>query len=87
VSGIGGSDLTPALERLAADAAVEAAVVITDGAIKYPREAMPYAVLWALTTTSLDFEPAYGQVVEAVPAPRRAGRGRARRRRNLVRPQ
>ena len=48
---------------------------------------MPYAVLWALTTTNPDFEPAYGQVVEAVPAPRRAGRGRARRHRNLVRVQ
>jgi predicted metal-dependent peptidase len=65
VSGYGGSDLTPAMERLAADPQVRAAAIITDGDVQYPAEPMPYAVLWVLPPgRSAAFQPLYGRVVE-----------------------
>lgn len=67
ISGYGGSDLTPALEALAGDARVSAAIVITDGDISYPAEPMPYAVLWALPKPSATFQPGYGRVVTMQP--------------------
>jgi predicted metal-dependent peptidase len=63
VSGYGGSDLTPALTALAEDPRVTAAVVITDGDISYPREPVPYAVLWALPHSKAAFQPPYGRVI------------------------
>jgi len=64
VSGYGGSDLTPAMERLAADPQVRAAAIITDGDIQFPAEPMPYAVLWVLPPThSAGFQPGYGRIV------------------------
>jgi predicted metal-dependent peptidase len=63
LAGFGGSDLSAALNRLADDPEVEAAVVITDGEIDYPAEPMPYAVLWALTAPADDFDPPYGRVI------------------------
>jgi predicted metal-dependent peptidase len=64
VTGYGGSDLTPAMERLAADAQVRAAAIITDGDIQYPADPMPYAVLWVLPPGgSAAFHPPYGRVV------------------------
>jgi predicted metal-dependent peptidase len=63
VSGYGGSDLTPAMLALAEDHRVTAAVVITDGDIGYPSEAVPYAVLWALPRNSASFQPPYGRVI------------------------
>lgn len=64
VSGYGGSDLTPAMERLAADPQVRAAAIITDGEIQFPPEPMPYAVLWVLPPgRSAAFHPDYGRVV------------------------
>ena len=63
ISGYGGSDLTPALDAMAEDPRVSAAIVITDGDITYPNEAVPYAVLWALPKASSSFQPAYGRVV------------------------
>jgi predicted metal-dependent peptidase len=63
VSGYGGSDLTPALLTLAEDARVTAAVVITDGDIGYPREPVPYAVIWALPRSSTSFHPRYGRII------------------------
>jgi predicted metal-dependent peptidase len=64
VMGYGGSDLTPAMERLAADPQVTAAAIITDGDIQFPPEAMPYAVLWVLPPgRSAAFSPSYGRVV------------------------
>jgi predicted metal-dependent peptidase len=64
VTGYGGSDLTPAMELLAADPQVRAAAIITDGEIQFPPDPMPYAVLWVLPQTgSAAFHPAYGRVV------------------------
>ena len=64
VSGYGGSDLTPAMERLAADPQVRAAAIITDGEIQFPPDPMPYAVLWVLPPgRSAAFHPSYGRVV------------------------
>ena len=61
VAGFGGSDMSPAMWRLAQDPEVESAIVITDGYIGYPETPMPYSVLWA--TTAPHFRPLYGQVV------------------------
>lgn len=63
VTGYGGSDMSPALARLARDPEVAAAVVITDGHISYPPHPMPCAVLWALTDPNEDFAPPYGRVI------------------------
>jgi predicted metal-dependent peptidase len=64
VSGYGGSDLTPAMDRLAADPQVRAAAIITDGEIQFPPDPMPYAVLWVLPPGSAaGFQPRYGRVV------------------------
>jgi predicted metal-dependent peptidase len=62
LAGSGGSDLSPAMLRLAEDPEVRAAVVITDGDIAYPQAAMPYEVLW-VTTAASAFRPPYGRVV------------------------
>jgi predicted metal-dependent peptidase len=67
ISGFGGSNLSPALEWLAHDPEVEAAVVLTDGAILYPRAPMPYLLLWVLTSKNDGFRPPYGQVIELQP--------------------
>ena len=63
IHGYGGSDMSPAMRRLAEDLEVEAAIVLTDGAIRYPSEPMPYEVLWAVIGGSRNFRPAYGQIV------------------------
>jgi predicted metal-dependent peptidase len=64
VSGFGGSDLSPAMRALSEDARVTATLVITDGDVEYPREEMPYDVLWVVTPGAYaNFNPPYGQVV------------------------
>ena len=64
ITGYGGSDLSPALRHLADDARVEAVIVLTDGDISYPPEAMPYSVLWVLpANASTSFHPPYGAVI------------------------
>jgi predicted metal-dependent peptidase len=64
IAGYGGSDLSPAMLRLADDPAVRAAIVITDGEIVYPPEPMPYNVLWVLPARdAARFDPPYGRVV------------------------
>jgi len=64
VTGYGGSDLTPAMELLAADPQVRAAAIITDGEIQFPTDPMPYAVLWVLPPgSSAAFHPSYGRIV------------------------
>ena len=60
----------PSLRMLAEDPDVEAVVVITDGAIDFPDEEMPYSVLWALTGHADNFEPGYGRVI-VLPPPAR----------------
>lgn len=62
IRGMGGSDMGPAMMRLAEDPEVEAAIVITDGYILYP-SSMPYQVLWALSPPNRSFNPRYGVVV------------------------
>jgi predicted metal-dependent peptidase len=65
VTGYGGSDLNPAMERLAERADVEAVIVLTDGDIAYPQESQPYQVLWVLPARVplMSFRPPYGKVV------------------------
>lgn len=64
ITGYGGSDLTPAMLRLAADPQVRAAAIITDGDVQFPVEPMPYEVLWVLPAgRSAAFHPPYGRLV------------------------
>ena len=64
VTGFGGSDLTPAMELLAAEPQVRAVAIITDGDIQFPADPMPYGVLWVLPPTrSPGFTPGYGRIV------------------------
>ena len=65
VTGYGGSDLTPAMNRLAEDPQVTAAVVLTDGDITYPESPVPYGVLWVLPPwkNPQEFNPGYGKVI------------------------
>ncbi len=65
VTGFGGSDLTPAMLRLAEDPEVAVAIVLTDGEIDYPHEPVPYSVLWVLPEwkNPRDFTPRYGKVI------------------------
>lgn len=63
VSGFGGSDMGPAMLRLAEDPETAAAIVITDGLIGYPRNPVPYDVLWVVYHDVRTFAPPYGQVV------------------------
>lgn len=68
IVGFGGSDMSPAMWRLANDPDVEAAVVLTDGGIDIPQQPVPYEVLWAVLDVGCLFEPDYGMVV---PIPRK----------------
>ncbi len=61
--GFGGSDMSPGMERLAADPEVERIIVITDGDIFFPRHEMPYEVLWVVTQNHERFNPGYGRVI------------------------
>jgi predicted metal-dependent peptidase len=63
IRGYGGSDMTPAMEALADDPRVTAAIIITDGDIAFPKDTMPYAILWAVPGASTNFAPPYGRVV------------------------
>lgn len=63
VRGYGGSDLTAAFAALVEDPRVAAVIVITDGDIAYPKDAMPFAVLWVVPGATTAFEPPYGRVV------------------------
>jgi predicted metal-dependent peptidase len=65
VTGYGGSDLTPAMQRLAENPEVGAAIVLTDGDIAYPEEPVPYGVLWVLPAwkDAQEFSPRYGKVL------------------------
>lgn len=62
IRGLGGSDMSPALLRLAEDPEVTSAIVITDGWIRFPAQAMPFSLLWVVTS-AMEFAPAYGQVI------------------------
>ena len=68
ITGYGGSDLSPAMQYLADDPNVNALIVVTDGDIAFPRESMPYSVLWVLpANASSMFQPPYGRVVRMDP--------------------
>ena len=60
--GGGGSDMSPAMLRLADDPSVEHVIVLTDGWIDYP-PTIPYDVLWALSEANDEFQPEYGRVI------------------------
>ena len=66
IAGYGGSDMSPAMHRLAEDPEVEAVLVLTDGYIDYPPNPMPYAVLWVIAGGD-SFSAPYGQIIYLTP--------------------
>lgn len=48
VKGFGGSDMSPAMLKLAEAPDVEAVIVLTDGRIYYPQNEPPYETLWCI---------------------------------------
>jgi predicted metal-dependent peptidase len=63
IAGLGGSNLSPAMDELSLDPTVEAVLVLTDGCILYPEAAPSYDVIWVLTEPNDSFQPAYGQCI------------------------
>lgn len=67
IQGMGGSDMTEAMQMLAQDDTVERVIVLTDGYISYPDAPMPYEVLWTLIDDddqfATSFTPGYGNVI------------------------
>lgn len=64
IDGFGGSDLSPALRRLAQDPAVRAVAVLTDGDVLLPAEPMPFDLTWLLPPhAGPSFHPPQGRVV------------------------
>lgn len=64
LEGWGGSDMGPALQHLAADPTVRAAVVLTDGEIQVPDGRVPYELAWLLPPgASPSFSPPQGRVI------------------------
>lgn len=65
ISGLGGSDMSSAMQRLAEDPEVTAAIVLTDGYIAFPQDPPPYSVFWAIVNADHSFRPnfGYGEVV------------------------
>jgi predicted metal-dependent peptidase len=63
ISGLGGSDMSPGMLRLAKDSQVENVIVLTDGYIDYPKERLPYETLWVIINGMSDFSPPYGRVL------------------------
>lgn len=62
VEGFGGSDMSAALQHLAADSETTAAVVITDGIIAYPDGPLLFDVLWVIYGHK-HCNPPYGHVL------------------------
>ncbi|MGQ0636049.1 MAG: vWA domain-containing protein [Planctomycetaceae bacterium] len=64
ITGFGYSDMSPAMNRLAADPDVEAVLVLTDGYIDIPKAHPSYRTLFALIGEyDSSFNPAYGEVL------------------------
>ena len=63
LAGLGGSDLSPAMEELTHDPEVEAVLILTDGMIGFPQTAPQYDVLWVLTGPNEEFRPGYGELI------------------------
>jgi predicted metal-dependent peptidase len=67
IAGFGGSDMSPALKKLAEDTEVSAVLVLTDGYISYPAAEPPYSVLWGVVRASTGYDAgfrlSYGEVI------------------------
>lgn len=61
--GFGGSDMSPAMIKMAEDPEVTAILVITDGAIDYPKKSPPYQTIWCIVGRSRKRKFRYGEVV------------------------
>ncbi len=70
ISGLGGTNMTPAMEKLADDPDVESVILITDEDIQWTpilEEEPPYNLLWVLMRPVPDFHPPYGEVITMEP--------------------
>ena len=64
VNGFGGSNMSPAMLKLAEDPEITHVLVITDGDIDYPAEPhIPYEVLWCIPDEGYRPSFPYGQVI------------------------
>lgn len=64
ITGLGYSDMRPAMQRLADDPEVTAVLMLTDGYIDILAETPPYQMLWVLLGGyDTSFSPPYGQVM------------------------
>jgi len=67
IAGFGGSNMSPALDRLSEDNEVGAVLVLTDGYITYPAAEPAYSLLWGVvrapTGYDATFGPPYGEVL------------------------
>lgn len=64
ICGYGGSDMSPAMLKLAEDHDVKSVLVLTDGEIMFPSEdRIPYRVTWGVTDAE-DFCPGYGELIK-----------------------
>jgi predicted metal-dependent peptidase len=66
ITGLGGTDLSPALRHLAEDPEVEAVVVLSDEDVLWaplPPGPLPYDVLWVLMRPVPEFQPPFGSVI------------------------
>ena len=64
IAGYGGSNMSPAMLKLAEDPDVTAVLVVTDGYIRYPpEENIPYDVLWCLPDTNEPETFPYGRTI------------------------
>ena len=66
VNGLGGTDMSPAILKLAEDPEVEAALILTDQDMLWaplPADPPPYDILWVTMRTVPEFKPAYGKVI------------------------
>jgi hypothetical protein len=64
VNGFGGSDMSPAMLKLAEDPEITHVLVITDGYIDYPEETdIPYEVLWCIPDEGNRLSFPYGQII------------------------
>ncbi len=70
ITGLGGTDMSPAMEKLADDPEVESVILLTDEDVMWapiPEKQPPYTLLWVLMRPVPEFQPPYGEVITMEP--------------------
>jgi len=64
IHGLGGSDMTSAIQHIAESTDATAALLLTDGYIEFPEDEPPYQLLWVLIgEVNESFAPPYGSLM------------------------